>query len=80
MSTPLKIRAAIWAGTAVRVGRQVLPGVAGAAAVSVGLGELAGHLWGHGIAPWVALPLGGMFALWFGAEVNRVPPPPPPPE
>jgi hypothetical protein len=41
----------------------LVPGVAGGAVVSVGLGEIAGHVFGHGLTPWVALTLGGLFAL-----------------
>jgi hypothetical protein len=67
------------AGVLVRVLRQVLPGLLGAAAVSAGLGELAGHVFGHGLAPWVALLVAGVFALWFGVEVNRAPRAPRPP-
>lgn len=76
MSKPLKLRAAHWAGTLVRVLRplgRVVPGVAGAAAVAVGLGQVAGHVFGHRLAWWVALTLAGLFALWFGAEVNAAP-------
>lgn len=40
-----------------------LPGVAGAAGVSAGAGFLASHIWGHGLAPWVGLTVGGVFAL-----------------
>lgn len=43
--------------------RRLVPGVAGAAAVSVCAGELAGHVFGHGLAPWVAGLVGGVFAL-----------------
>ena len=67
------------AGTLVRVLRplgRVLPGVAGAAAVAVGLGQVAGHVFGHGLALWAGLAVGGGFALWFGAEMNRTPPAP----
>lgn len=42
---------------------RALPGIAGAAAVSVGTGELASHVFGHGLAPWVALLAAGVFAL-----------------
>lgn len=73
---PLRIRAAFWAGTLIRVLRQVLPGLAGAAALSVGAGELAGHVFGRGLSPWVALVIAGLFALWFGAEINASPPAP----
>lgn len=71
-----KIRAAKWAGLAVRAGRMLF-GPAAAAAVSVGTGELAGHIFGRGLAPWVALLLGGGFGLWIARELNSVPPPPP---
>ena len=74
----LKLRVARWAGTLVRVLRpfgRVVPGLAGAAALSVGLGQVAGHVFGHGLTWWVALAAGGVFVLWFGAELNRVPPP-----
>lgn len=54
-----------------------VPGVAGAVMVSLGLGELAGHVFGHGLAPWVGIVVGGAFALWIGSEVNRAPSPPP---
>ena len=67
--------AAAAAGTALR-GWRIVPGVAGAAAVSVAIGELTGHLFGHGLTPWVALLAGGAFALLFGTEVNRRPPAP----
>ena len=55
----------------------MLFGPAAAAAVSVGAGELAGHVFGRGVAPWVALLLGGGFGLWMARELNSVPPPPP---
>lgn len=41
----------------------LVPGVAGAAMFSVAAGEFAGHVFGHGLAPWVGLGAGGMFAL-----------------
>ena len=75
---PLKIRLAIAAGTLVRWKvHKMLPGIAGAAAVSAALGELAGHVFGHGLAPWVGMLAAGGFALWFGREINAQPPPPP---
>jgi hypothetical protein len=43
--------------------RHLVPGIAGAAAVSLGLGEVAGHVFGHGLTPWVAVTLAGLFAL-----------------
>lgn len=72
---PFKIRAAHWAGLAVR-GLRALFGPAAAAAVSVGLGQLAGHVFGRGLAPWVTLTLLGGFGLWVAAELNAVPPAP----
>ncbi len=70
------VRAAMIAGTAVRVLR-VLFGPAAAAAVSIGAGEVVSHVAGHGLAPWIALAVGGVFALWISAELNAVPPAPP---
>jgi hypothetical protein len=72
----LMIRVAVAAGTAVRVVRgpaRSLPGLGGAAGFSVGVGEIAGHVFGHGLAPWVGLAVGSVFALWLGAELNRAP-------
>lgn len=68
----LKLRAARWAGLAVRVLRALF-GPAAAAAVSVGLGELAGHIFGRGLTWWVALAVGGGFGLWIASELNRAP-------
>lgn len=72
--------AAVAAGHVLRVsrvplrrGRQAVAGVAGAAAIALGAGELAGHVFGHGIAPWATLLVAGVFSMWFGAEMNRVP-------
>jgi hypothetical protein len=75
----LKLRLARAAGVLVRVLRALFAPAA-AAAVSAGLGELAGHVFGRGLAPWVALTVGGVFALWMAAELNAVPPPAPRPE
>lgn len=47
----------------------LVPGVGGAAMVSVGAGEFAGHVFGHGLAPWVALAVGGMFALLLDRRI-----------
>jgi hypothetical protein len=81
---PLKIRAAKWAGTALRVGGRpavtlgrMVPGVAGAAAISVGAGVIVGHVFGHGLALWVGLVVGGVFAVRIGAEINAPVPVPP---
>jgi len=70
------LAAARAAGTAVRVGR-LLFAPAAAAAVSAGVGELAGHVFGRGLSPWVALVMGGGFGLWMARELNSVPPPAP---
>jgi hypothetical protein len=73
---PLKLRAARWAGLAVRVLRALFAPAA-VAAVSVGIGELAGHVFGRGLAPWVALTIGGGFGLLLASELNRAPRPAP---
>jgi hypothetical protein len=49
-------------GRALRIAPTV-PGVAGAAALSVCTGGLAGHVFGHGLTPWVAGLVGGVFLL-----------------
>jgi hypothetical protein len=54
----------------------MLPGLAGAALVSLGAGMVAGHVFGHGLALWVALALSGGFLLWIGAAMNQAPRPP----
>lgn len=77
MSTPgVAVRAAVIAGTLVRIGRMLF-GPAAAAAVSIALGEVVSHVAGHGLAPWVALALAGTFGLWMSAELHAVPSPPP---
>lgn len=43
--------------------RHLVPGVAGGVMVSLGLGELAEHVFGRGLAPWVAVTVAGVFAL-----------------
>ncbi len=79
-SRPLKLRAAHAAGVAVRVLRALFAPAA-AAAVSVGAGELAGHVFGRGLAPWAALTLAGVFGLLLARELNSAPrQPPEPPE
>ena len=75
-SQPLKLRAARWAGLAVRAGRMLL-GPAAAAAVSAGAGGLAGHVFGRGLSPWVALAVAGGFGLWIARELNSAPRPAP---
>jgi hypothetical protein len=47
----------------------LLPGIAGAAMISVGSGEFAGHVFGRGLAPWVALGVGGVFALLLDRKI-----------
>lgn len=47
----------------------LLPGTAGAAMISVGSGEFAGHVFGHGLAPWVAVTVGGVFALLLDRRI-----------
>jgi hypothetical protein len=76
------LAAARVAGTAIRITRRpartalrALPGVAGAAAVAVGLGEVAGH-YQRGLTWWVACVIGGVFALGFAREINAAPPAP----
>lgn len=47
----------------------LVPGIAGAAMISLGAGELAGHLFGRGLTPWVALMVGGVFALLLDRRI-----------
>lgn len=47
----------------------LVPGLAGAAVFSLGIGEIAGHLLGRGLTPWVALTVGGAFALWLDRKI-----------
>lgn len=78
MSQRLKLRAARGAGVTVRwaaVAVHVLFAPVAAAAVSVGLGQLAGHVFGRGLAPWVALAVAGGFGLWMATELNTPPAP-----
>ena len=49
--------------------RRVVPGLAGAAMVSVGAGELTGHIFGRGLAPWAAIAVGGVFALLLDRQL-----------
>ena len=77
------VAAAVLAGTALRVTRparrtalRAAPGVAGAVMLAVAAGELASHVWHRGLGPWVGLAVAGVFALWFGAEINARPPAP----
>ena len=71
------LASAKFAGTVVRITRRpfrsalrAAPGLAGAAAIAIGLGQVAGHVFGRGLTWWVALAAGGAFVLRFGAEVN----------
>lgn len=68
-SSPL-VRVAGIAATAAGwlTGRTILalpsvPGLAGAALVSLGAGEVASHVFGHGLAPWVTVLVAGGFGL-----------------
>ena len=73
-------------GTAIRALRRsrplvrMAPGVSGAALASVGIGEVVSHVFGHGLAPWVACCVAAGFLLRIGAEINQVPRQPPEPE
>lgn len=74
----LALRTARWTGTAARwsaVAAHALFAPAAAAAVSAGLGQLAGHVFGRGLAPWVALTVAGGFGLWMATELNTPPAP-----
>ena len=78
-----QIAVAVFAGTTLRLCRRalrkavsVVPGLAGAAGTAIGLGQVAGHVWGRGLTWWVALTVGGVFALLIGREVNQSPPAP----
>ena len=80
MSNRAVIALAVFTGHALRITRRalrkalsVVPGLAGAAGTAVGLGQVAGHVWGRGLTWWVALTVGGVFALWISADLNRVP-------
>jgi hypothetical protein len=73
------VRAAVIAGTAVRVLRplgRILPGLAGAALASIGVGEVAGHLFRHDLTWWVACVVAAAFLIRIGAEINAGPPAP----
>lgn len=74
------VRAAVIAGTLVRILRplgRLLPGLAGAVLASVGAGQVAGHVFGRGLAPWVGCVVAAGFLVRIGAEVNAAPPRPP---
>jgi hypothetical protein len=77
---PLKIRAARWAGTVVRVTRRpfrsvllAAPGLAGAYWIAVGVGQIAGHIFARGLAWWVTAVVGGVFLVRVGSEINATP-------
>lgn len=53
-----------------------VPGIASAVLASVGIGELVGHLFGRGLAPWTGMVVGAVYLARLGAELNRVPAPP----
>jgi hypothetical protein len=64
--TSLLAAVAVTAGRLVGAGRRVLPfvpGLGGAAGFSVCLGFGVSHVFGHGLAPWVAGLTGSVFAL-----------------
>lgn len=61
--------AAGWVTGRILASLPAVPGVGGAAAVSLGLGELAGHVFGHGLTPWVAITAGGLFALLLDRRI-----------
>lgn len=42
---------------------RTVPGIGGAAGLSVCAGELAGHVFGHGVAPWAGGLVGSVFLL-----------------
>ena len=48
----------------------VLPGLAGAVALSVAVGEIAGHVFGHGLTPWVTLLIAGGFLLRLDGRIH----------
>ena len=60
--TPLP-EAAGWVTGRTLASLPLLPGLAGSLMVSLGSGEFAGHVFGHGLTPWVAVVVGGAFAL-----------------
>ena len=77
------IAAAALAGSVVRITRgpfrsavRAFPGVAGAGAVAYGCGEVVQRVFGRGLGWPAGLMVAGMFVLWFGAELNRIPPAP----
>lgn len=65
--------AAGWVSGRVLASGRSLPSLAGAVLVSVCTGGFAGHVFGHGLSPWVGGLVGGVFLLWIGTELNRAP-------
>lgn len=55
--------AAGWLSGRVLSVRHLVPGVGGAVMVSAGAGEVTGHVFGHGLAPWAGILVAGVFAL-----------------
>jgi hypothetical protein len=67
-------RAAVAMGAAIRVSRRparMVPGMAGAGLVAYGAAL---------VYPPAGFIVGGLFLLWFGSEINRLPKPQEPPE
>jgi hypothetical protein len=70
--TPLLAVVVVGCGHVLRVSRLAVPfvpGVGGAAGFSVALGEVAGHVFGHGLALWVALLTGSVFLLAMDRQI-----------
>lgn len=60
-------------GRLIGLGRRclpALPGVAGAVAVSLGVGQITGHIFGRGLGPWVTLLVAGGFALAIDRQTS----------
>lgn len=65
--------AAVGLGRLIGVARLAVPfvpGTAGAAGLSLAVGEIAGHVFGHGLSPWVALLAGALFCLRIDGRVT----------
>lgn len=65
--------AAGWVSGRLLASGRSLPSLTGAALVSACTGGIAGHVFGHGLTPWVGGLVGGLFLLWIGTELNRAP-------
>ena len=61
--------AAGWVTGRVLAVRHLVPGIGGALMVSLGAGGFAGHVFGHGLTPWVAVTVGGVFALVLDRKI-----------